>query len=188
MKKRGRTEKRRSRLVARLSHEHDQSKRRRFATHRACRLYTEGLPNDTYLCSSGWVTWEACVKLFLGRFGAYPYTRPLPPRHSLFSFLRFLPRTEERGNESRLASTHHVNRITRNWFQCIDLVRNLCCVHQTLIDLTNWVAFINDSCKTVNTVSSRCTEAVWSSNLICIRCLMRNCVSLIIIIHFIIEK
>lgn len=97
-------------------------------------------------------------------------------------------RTEERGNESRLASTHHVNRITRNWFQCIDLVRNLCCVHQTLIDLTNWVAFINDSCKTVNTVSSRCTEAVWSSNLICIRCLMCNCVSLIIIIHFIIEK
>lgn len=132
MKKRGRTEKRRSRLVARLSHEHDQSKRR-FATHRACRLYTEGLPNDTYLCSSGWVTWEACVKLFLGRFGAYPYTRPLPSL-AILSFPFFVSsrcfqankRTEERGNESRLASAHHINRITRNWFQCIDLARNLC--------------------------------------------------------------
>lgn len=178
MKKRGRTEKRRSRLVARLSHEHDQSKRR-FATHRACRLYTEGLPNDTYLCSSGWVTWEACVKLFLGRFGAYPYTRPLPSL-AILSFPFFVSsrcfqankRTEERGNESCLASAHHINRITRNWFQCIDLARNLCCVHQTLIDLTNWIAFINDSCKTANTISSHCTEAVWSSNLI--PCLMRN--------------
>lgn len=58
-------------------------------------------------------------------------------------------RTE--ATESRLASAHHVNRITRNSFQRIDLVRNLCCVHQTLIDLTNWVAFINDSCKIANT-------------------------------------
>lgn len=124
---------------------HGQSKRNVDVRHASCvQVVRGGLTNDTYLCSTGWVTWEACVKLFLGRFGAlYPYSPAFFLR--FFSFLRFLSCCFQ-ANESTCHDSppcHHVHRIAANRFERVDRTRNPRYEHRNWSTLAVRLAFIS---------------------------------------------
>lgn len=124
---------------------HGQSKRNVDVRHASCvQVVRGGLTNDTYLCSTGWVTWEACVKLFLGRFGAlYPYSPAFFLR--FFSFLRFLSCCFQ-ANESTCHDSppcHHVHRIAANWFERVGRTRNPRYEHRNWSILAVRLAFIS---------------------------------------------
>lgn len=124
---------------------HGQSKRNVDVRHASCvQVVRGGLTNDTYLCSTGWVTWEACVKLFLGRFGAlYPYSPAFFLR--FFPFLRFLSCCFQ-ANESTCHDSppcHHVHRIAANWFERVGRTRNPRYEHRNWSILAVRLAFIS---------------------------------------------
>lgn len=153
------------------SRAHGQSKRNVDVRHASCvQVVRGGLTNDTYLCSTGWVTWEACVKLFLGRFGAlYPYSPAFFLR--FFPFLRFLSCCFQ-ANESTCHDSppcHHVHRIAANWFERVGRTRNPRYEHRNWSILAVRLAFISRLWTVAHLTRLRSKETVRNDCVICIR-------------------